>query len=129
MISLLVTAHALEERIEKTLAVHGLSFAKLNVLTLMVDAGRPLQLSEVAARLNCVRSNVTQLVDRLEADGLVRREPDPTDRRSIRAVLSAEGKKRQALGSAEYQRILGEFTRSLPESDRHALGRVLALLK
>jgi DNA-binding MarR family transcriptional regulator len=129
MISLLVTAHELEDRIEKSLAAQGLSFAKLNVLTRMVEAGEPLQLSQIAARLNCVRSNITQLVDRLEGDGLVRREADPADRRSIRAVLSAEGRKRQESGSAEVQRVIAEFTSGLPDSDRHSLGRLLSLLR
>jgi len=40
-----------------------------------------------------VKSNVTQLVDRLEADGLVERTADPNDRRSRIAVLTAAGRK------------------------------------
>ena len=34
---------------------------------------------------------MTQLVDRLEADGLVRRVADPTDRRSVKAEITDEG--------------------------------------
>jgi DNA-binding MarR family transcriptional regulator len=36
----------------------------------------------------CVRSNITQLIDRMQAEGLVRRIPDPQDRRSVRAALT-----------------------------------------
>jgi DNA-binding MarR family transcriptional regulator len=46
-----------------------LSPPKYSALNQLVLAGRPLMLGELAARLTCVRSNITQLVDRLEADG------------------------------------------------------------
>jgi len=48
--------------------------------------------------LACVKSNVTQLVDRLEADGLVERAPDPNDRRSRLAMLTERGRKAHAEG-------------------------------
>jgi DNA-binding MarR family transcriptional regulator len=129
MLSLLVAAHALEDRIEKSLGNLGLSLAKLNVLSRMIEADEPLALSAIAARLNCVRSNVTQLVDRLESEGLVKREADPADRRSIRAVLTTEGRKRQAAGAAELQRLASDFTRALPATERDVLGRTLSLLR
>jgi DNA-binding MarR family transcriptional regulator len=47
-----------------------------------------------------VRSNITQLVDRLAAEKLVVRSDDPHDRRSVRAELTAEGRARQAAGLA-----------------------------
>ena len=129
MLSLLVVAHALEDRLEKSLDGLGLSLAKVNVLNRMAEAGEPLSLSEIAAKLNCVRSNVTQLVDRLEGDGLVRREADPGDRRSIRAVLTTDGRDRQKTGAAELSRVITEFSRALPATDRDSLDRVLRLLK
>jgi len=129
MLSLLMSARALEDRIEKSLDSLGLSLAKVNVLNRMAEAGEPLSLSEIAARLNCVRSNVTQLVDRLEADGFVRREADPGDRRSIRAVLTAAGRERQEKGAAELSRVTNEFSSALAVEDRAALERALLLLK
>src|SRR3970282_799627 len=93
--SLLGAAQAVESRIEATLSPLGLSLAKLNLLGLLVCSNRPLTLGELAQRLACVRSNVTQLVDRLEFDGLVRREADPADRRSIMAVITDSGRDRE----------------------------------
>jgi DNA-binding MarR family transcriptional regulator len=58
-----------------------------------------LPLGELAGRLSCVKSNVTQLIDRLEADGLVSRTADPNDRRSRLAVLTAAGRKAFEEGS------------------------------
>src|SRR6266498_5500889 len=47
----------------------------------LIEPGRPLPMSRLAATLSCDASNVTGLVDRLESRGLVRRQPSPGDRR------------------------------------------------
>ncbi|MFE0461182.1 MarR family winged helix-turn-helix transcriptional regulator [Kitasatospora sp. NPDC058965] len=44
-------------------------------------AGSPVPMREIAARLHAEPSNVTAIVDRLTARGLVERRPDPADRR------------------------------------------------
>jgi predicted transcriptional regulator len=59
-------AHRVEARLEEALAGVGLSIAKFETLSILVSQDRPISLSELAAKLVCVRSNVTQLVDRLE---------------------------------------------------------------
>ena len=61
-------------------AEFGLSSVQCHVLHL-IEPGRPLAMSRLAATLSCDASNVTGLVDRLEARGLVRRRPSPGDRR------------------------------------------------
>lgn len=81
-----------EEHIDAELGSLGLSLPKLAALKVLKDVGEPLPLGRLADRLACVKSNITQLVDRLEADGFVRRAPDPTDRRSQLAVLTAAGR-------------------------------------
>lgn len=129
MFSLLGAAHALEERLEHRLAEVGLSMSKLGVLTQLVEAGEPLALSELAARLSCVRSNMTQLIDRLESDGMVRRVDDITDRRSVRAAVTRLGEERQADGARELAQVREEFAATLPPADRATLARVLAALQ
>src|SRR5258708_39062854 len=64
------------------------------------DAKEPVALSDMAQRLACVRSNMTQLVDRLEQDGLVRRRADSADRRSVRAELTPTGERAHAAATA-----------------------------
>lgn len=128
MFSLLGAAHALEDRIEHALAGVGLSMSKLGVLTQLVEASEPLPLSELAARLSCVRSNITQLIDRLEADGMVRRIDDATDRRSVLAAVTRLGEERQAVGARELMRVQEEFSAALAPSDRAALAKALAAL-
>lgn len=92
--ALLQAAHVVETQLEAALETVGMSLAKLSVLRHLVQAGEPLPLSQLAERSCCVRSNMTQLVDRLEADGLVRRVGDPSDRRSVRASLTRAGHRR-----------------------------------
>jgi DNA-binding MarR family transcriptional regulator len=89
----------LESRVESKLSDIGLSLAKLAALHQLTKAGESLPLGQLAERLACVKSNVTQLVDRLEADGLVSRAADPNDRRSRLAVLTAAGRKAYSKGS------------------------------
>src|SRR6185503_14692405 len=92
---LLHAAHSLEARLEESLNRAGLSGPKFAVLNELVSADSALALSELATRLSCVKSNMTQLVDRLEADGLVERTSDPNDRRSVRAAITPLGLERQ----------------------------------
>ena len=129
MLSLLHAARKLEDRIESTLGEVGLSWPKLSVLTQLVQAKGPMTLSDLAAGLACVRSNMTQLVDRLEADGLVKRVADPDDRRIVRAELTATGRDRQASGAERIDAIQADFAGSLSAADRSVFGRVLAGLK
>jgi DNA-binding MarR family transcriptional regulator len=48
-------------------------------------------MGELAEELRCDASNITQIVTRLEARGLVRREPNPEDRRSRQIVRTPSG--------------------------------------
>ena len=57
----------------------------------LLNLATPLPMNELAAILACDNSNVTGLVDRLEARGLVVRQANPADRRVKRVVLTAAG--------------------------------------
>lgn len=127
--SLLGAAHAVEARIESSLSPLGLSLAKLNVLGILVASSSPLTLGELAQKLACVRSNVTQLVDRLETDGLVRREADPADRRSIRAVVTDTGRDREKAGSIALAEVQDEVSQVLSGYDAGHIERALSALK
>jgi DNA-binding MarR family transcriptional regulator len=124
--ALLAAAHRIEERLETELAATGLSAAKLRVLTQLVRAGKPLAISELAESQRCVRSNITQIIDRLETNGLVRRVHDPVDRRVVRAQLTARGRERQQQGADVFHALQAELTAALSASDRESLKRSLA---
>src|SRR5215212_7918891 len=87
LLAVLHAANAAEAEVESKLNEVHLSMAKLMALKALAEAGESLPLGQLAERLSCVKSNITQLVDRLEADGLVVRKPDPRDRRTRLAVM------------------------------------------
>jgi DNA-binding MarR family transcriptional regulator len=126
MFSLLKAAESLEERLATAFGTVGLSLPKFSVLAELVRAGEPLPLATIASRLSCVRSNVTQLIDRLEKDGMVKRIDDPNDRRSVRAALTPFGRDRQAAGAEQLDQITKEFAERLSEDDRAAIERLAA---
>ena len=89
-----ITAYALVmERIERELAEAGLPpLGWYDVLLeLSVAPERRLRMHELARAVVLSRSGLTRLVDRLEQAGLLRREPDPADRRGSFAILTDEG--------------------------------------
>jgi DNA-binding MarR family transcriptional regulator len=114
LLSVLNAAGSLEARVDSKLAAVGLSLPKLAALRALVSAGDAVPLGQLAGRLACVKSNVTQLVDRLEADGLVSRAADPTDRRSRLAAITSTGRAAYEQGLRIYQdaekQLMGALT-------------------
>ena len=124
-----VTLHLLEGRLEAALEPLGLSLAKFGVLATLVASKEPLPLRLLAEQCACVRSNITQLVDRLEADKLVRRADDPKDRRSILAELTSEGRSRHASALRALEAAETEVFAPLPERQRKTLVELLRSLR
>ena len=129
LFTLLHAAGAAEGHVEAKLAAAGLSLAKLAALTALRDAGESLPLSQLADRLSCVKSNITQLVDRLEADGLVSRAADPGDRRSRLAVMTAAGRKACETGTRIQQQAERALLGELSATERRQLTTLMAKLE
>jgi DNA-binding MarR family transcriptional regulator len=128
LFTVLHASSVLEQRVETRLAGVNLSLAKLAALCHLKKAGDSLPLGQLAERLACVKSNVTQLVDRLEADGLVTRSHDPTDRRSWLAVLTDKGRQTCALGTDIRHQVERELFGVLTPDESIQLRRLLAKL-
>lgn len=92
-LELLRVSEALWNASRVFLARWDLSPSQFNVLNLL--HGQPAGRSQIdlSRELIMHRSNVTGLVDRLEARGLVRRKDNPTDRRAFNVVLTGDGEK------------------------------------
>jgi DNA-binding MarR family transcriptional regulator len=129
LFAVLHASSVLESRLEAKLSDVGLSIAKLAALNRLSEAGESLPLGQLADRLACVKSNVTQLVDRLEADGLVSRTSDPNDRRSKLAVLTDAGRKAYEKGSAIQQQAERELFGALTTDESATLHELLEKLK
>ncbi len=120
--------HLFTARLEAALEADDLSIAKFGVLRVLGAEGEPLPLGQLAERLACVKSNITQLVDRLEADGLVRRVPDLEDRRSTRAEITEEGRRRYEVGLKAQSALERELVRGLSAEEQLQLTSVLEKL-
>jgi DNA-binding MarR family transcriptional regulator len=133
---LFLTAHVkLLDRIETNLAAAGLPPLEwYDVLFTLKEApGHRLRLSEVADKVLLSRSNLTRLVDRLEAAGLLRRERCPSDRRGAFAVLTDPGlTMQQTMWTVYSQGITEYFSDHLSAEEvqvmQQALKRILAAL-
>lgn len=75
-------------------STHRLETWEFDVLAALRRAGAPYSLSpgQLAAETLVTSGTMTNRIDRLEAGGHVRREPDPLDRRGVRVVLTAAGR-------------------------------------
>jgi DNA-binding MarR family transcriptional regulator len=79
--------------LDAALKPHGITFARFEVLTLIsFSAEGSLPLSKIGERLMVHPTSVTNAIDRLEAQGLVKRLPDASDRRRTFAELTDDGK-------------------------------------
>lgn len=121
--------HEMEAQLESALGRAGLSLAKFGVISRLADAGEPLSLGCLAERCSCVRSNMTQLIDRLEADKLVERVSDPTDRRTVKAVLTPEGRARYDEGVRLLDETEQDLFARLADPERATLARLIQALK
>ena|SRR5437868_338443 len=128
LFAVLHAANSVESRVESRLAEVGLSLPKLAALHQLSQAGDSLPLGQLAERLSCVKSNVTQLVDRLEADGLVTRAADPSDRRSRLAVLTEHGRSAYLKGTHIRQQSEREIFGALSRDEADSLHTLLAKL-
>lgn len=126
---MLGAVHEVEAQLESALGQAGLSLAKFGVLSKLAEAGEPLALGSLADRCCCVRSNMTQLIDRLETDRLVERVDDPSDRRSIKAALTPEGRSRYEDGVRLLDEAEGDVFARLPDPERAALARLLLAVR
>src|ERR1700712_1448636 len=81
----------------------GLTFSRYEALVLLTfSASGSLPLSKIGERLQVHATSVTNVIDRLEASGMVSREPNPRDGRGTLAVITDEGR-----------RVAGEATQQL----------------
>ena len=127
--SLLDAADQLRSRVSEALGRVGLSYPKYEVLEHLRESREPVSLGCLADGQSCARSNITQLMDKLESEGLVRRVADPEDRRGVRAELTEDGAARATEGKTQLDLVLAEFAASFTGPERVQLGRLLERVK
>ena len=116
-------------RVDEVLRPIGLTFARYEVLMLLLFSRRgSLPLGRIGERLQVHPASVTNAIDRLQAQGLVRRRPHPSDRRAILAELTTDGravaaKATDALNAEVFSAV------GLPGAEQQRLVATLRLLR
>jgi DNA-binding MarR family transcriptional regulator len=136
-LQLLRTGDELSRSQQTYLAQHNMSQGRFTVLMLLLRAAGPrgccgaqpatvCNPAELADRAGVTRATMTGLIDTLEKDGFVKREPDPSDRRMMTVSLTpkAEAFLHDVL-PGQFRRI-AEVMQDLDESERRALVHLLS---
>src|SRR5947208_1889309 len=115
--------------LDATLRPFGITFSRYEALVLLVHShDGALPLSKIGERLQVHATSVTNVIDRLEAAGLVRREPNPRDGRGTLAVITDEGRKVADQATRELHR--DEFgLHALPREELQRLFTILRQLR
>lgn len=91
-------------------------------------AADPIRLGELAQRLHIVARSATDVIDGLEAAGLVERRADPSDRRAVIVAATPMGEELLDDVIAAREEASDEWLARLSASDRAELNRLLAVL-
>jgi DNA-binding MarR family transcriptional regulator len=104
------------------------SWAGIRLLRALDEDG-PQIMSELSQRLAITPRAITSLVDRLEHEGMARRQPHPTDRRATVIELTRQGADACSTGIDEQRTALADLFESLTERDRRELLRLFEKLQ
>ena len=123
-------ARHLDRERRSAFAAHDLESWEFDVLAALRRQGPPYELSPGALlRATLVTSGtMTNRIDRLEQAGLVRRRPDPRDKRGVLVALTAAGAARVDAALADLLGAERALLSSLPESNRRTLADLLRIL-
>ncbi|MGI5486758.1 MarR family winged helix-turn-helix transcriptional regulator [Microtetraspora malaysiensis] len=109
------------------LAAHGVSMWGYTVLGALDDGSVRTQ-AALAEAIGADKTRIIGTLDRLQAAGLITREPDPRDRRARILTITDEGRKVRRSVRAEIQANEERLLARLPEADRHGFLRALQAL-
>lgn len=110
-------------------ASHQVPFSQAGLLTQLHDQRTPQRMSALAKESGVTPRTVTTLVDGLERRGLVRRDPDPEDRRAV--LVSVTGKGDDLMREIEWGRhaLADDLIRGLRPEERAQFARLLGRLR
>ncbi len=110
-----------EKRVAALLHAHGLTTPQFYVLKTLIEHEGQIPIGQIAQLHSLTNATMTGLVSRLEAVGLVRREQNAADRRSVTVILTADGHQRFADVQNDLTGQLKGLLALLPEDERQRL--------
>ena len=127
---LLACSTDIETEIRRRLrAQFGITLARFDYLAQLHRHTDGLRMSALSRYLMVTGGNVTGLTDELEKDGLVQRDAEPGDRRSVRVALTPKGRKVFERMASEHEGWVVELFGSVAEAERHQLYDLLGRLR
>jgi DNA-binding MarR family transcriptional regulator len=121
-------ARTMGDRMEKAYAPYGISRGEFDVLATLRRSDAPYTLSprQLSATLMLTTGGMTGRLDKLERAGLLRRSPDPHDRRGLQVTLTDKGLRLidEAVGAG-----LAVQTEALAHLDEERAGQLADLLR
>ncbi len=125
-IRLLGVTRAAESELREFLRVkHDTTLPRFDVMAALYRRREGVTMSELSRMLLVSNGNATTVVDRLEKDGLVRRTPSETDRRTVFVALTTEGLAQFEVFAAQHEAEVGRVFGGLSEGDLDQLTDIL----
>jgi len=125
-IRLLGVTRAAEGQLREFLRVkHATTLPRFDVMAALYRRRDGVSMSELSRLLLVSNGNATAVVDRLEKDGLVRREPSASDRRTVFVTLTPEGLRQFEILAADHEREVNAIFEGLSASDLDMLAPLL----
>jgi len=91
LLSILTSFEVLERYLEVELKRHEASLIRFNIMSTLFKNGGEMTPSEIAESVFREKNSITAVINTLERQGVVRREPSPDDRRSVKVVITDKG--------------------------------------
>ena len=91
LLSILTSFEVLARYLEVELKRHEASLIRFNIMSTLFKNGGEMTPSEIAESVFREKNSITAVINTLERQGVVRREPSPDDRRSVKVVITDKG--------------------------------------
>lgn len=104
---------------------HGTTLPRFDVLAALWRRAEPIPMGELSRMLLVSNGNATDVVSRLEGEGLVMRTPCSTDRRTVRVALSDAGRLAFESMAGSHEAEVARLFAALDETDMETLRTIL----
>ncbi|MEO6152350.1 MAG: MarR family transcriptional regulator [Croceibacterium sp.] len=123
---LVMAARRWRALLDERLRPSGQSSARMEALSAIANSPAPRSQIDIAKRLRIEGPTITRMIDSLAADGLVERQPAPTDRRTKHLTLTAAGEAALADIFATARPLRARFLREIDPAEADMITEVLS---